>query len=262
MIQVGIVLLSFFAYGFLGWVHEVLYGLVLRRKLRNPGFLTGPILPIYGIGAVVIVFLLAPNVPNPFLLFAGSVVVCTVIEYVGHLLLDVILHVRLWDYRDRRLNLQGRVCAEASLGFGILALLLVYVIEPALAALLGLLPDAAAVALAFTLLGLFAADLASAVVGAVRLRPEAEAIAQSFAELQQRFEQRLEERGAAVDEGVRNWRRRRSRIVLEWQARTVRRWRLAFPHAHLAPRREGPPPRPGGRGDGRGRRADRVRGET
>lgn len=254
MIELSVVLLVFFAYAFLGWVHEALYALVVERKLRNPGFLTGPILPIYGIGALAIVGLLAPNIPNPFLLFAASVVVSTVIEYVGHLLLDVTLHIRLWDYQDRRLNFQGRVCAENSLGFGILALLLVYVIDPALTGLMELLPDAAIIALAFSLLGLFAADFASAVVGAARLRPEAEAIAQSFAELQQRFEQRLEERGAAVDEGIRSWRRRRGQAVLEWQARTMRRWRLAFPKARLAARRGGPPPRV----DGGGRRPDRV----
>jgi uncharacterized membrane protein len=187
---VSLYLLYFFVYSFLGWVHEVLFSLTFAHKLRNPGFLTGPILPIYGIGAVAIV-IVAPYIENPFLVFVASAVIATVIEYVGHLVLELIFHLRLWDYSARRFNLQGRVCLENSLGFGVLALLVVYVVHPFIARIFEPLSTTVAIAVAFTLLGILLVDLASSVWTLVKLRPEVDAIRGSFGELQQRAEARI-----------------------------------------------------------------------
>lgn len=192
MYLLSLYLLYFFVYAFLGWVHEVLYSLVFARKLRNPGFLTGPILPIYGIGAVAIV-IVGPYIENPFVVFLASALIATVIEYTGHLMLDLLFHLQLWDYSKRRFNLQGRVCLENSLGFGMLALLLVYVAHPLLERILERMPEAAAIAVAFTFLGIVLVDLAGSVWTLIRLRPEVDALRESFAELQQRAEVQLME---------------------------------------------------------------------
>jgi uncharacterized membrane protein len=125
------ILLSFFAYAVLGWLHELVYGVVIERRLRNPGFLYAPMLPIYGIGALAISALLVPVGKDPVAVFLGGVLITSTVEYLGHVLLER-AGVQLWDYSSRRFNLNGRICLGNSLGFGVLALLVIYVIDPAL----------------------------------------------------------------------------------------------------------------------------------
>ena len=231
---VSLYLLFFFVYALLGWVHEVLYSLLVARRLRNPGFLTGPILPIYGIGAVAIV-LVAPYIENPFLVFVSSAVIATVIEYVGHLLLELLFRIRLWDYSGRRFNLQGRVCLENSLGFGMLALLVVYIVQPLIGRAIGLVPETAVIAVAFTLLGILLVDLAGSVWTLIRLRPEVDAIRESFAELQHRAEAQILELHEASD-GLQQRLDHRRLNLLKAHRQNIRRLRMAFPDAVMSRR--------------------------
>ena len=54
------IFLFFFLYCFLGWVFESTYVSVMERKLTSRGFLRGPVIPIYGFGAMIIVFATTP----------------------------------------------------------------------------------------------------------------------------------------------------------------------------------------------------------
>lgn len=237
MYLIGLYLLYFFAYSALGWVHEVLYSLVFSRKLHNPGFLIGPLLPIYGFGAVAIVAV-APYIENPFLLFVASAFIATLIEYVGHLLLSSMFHIQLWDYSRRRFNLQGRVCLENSLGFGMLALLVVYVVHPPLARLFSGFPETAVIAVAFALLGAVLVDLGSSVWTLIEFRPEVGALRESFAEMQHRAQIRLLEVQALTD-------RVQQRLdgprltLLQAHNRNLNRLRKAFPDAVFVRGRSG-----------------------
>jgi uncharacterized membrane protein len=141
-------LLFLACYGFLGWVAEVLYVFATSRphRLQNRGFLAGPFLPIYGIGAIALLLLVYPYVGNPFLAFVASVAITSTLEFVTHLVLDKLFHIKLWDYSSRPFNLRGRICLQNSLLFGVLALLLIYVIHPTLSAFLDGLPATVAIA--------------------------------------------------------------------------------------------------------------------
>lgn len=78
----------FFLYSFLGWLAEVAFSAVSRKKFINTGFHTGPICPIYGVGILFILHFLEPLRDNLFFLFVGSTVVATVLEYVTNRLLE------------------------------------------------------------------------------------------------------------------------------------------------------------------------------
>ena len=170
MYTFSIYLLYFLFYSFLGWIHEFFFFLVAEKRFRNGGIVIAPLLPVYGIGAVSILLLLQPYVHNPFAIFVLSVILASVVEYIGHYAMEKWFHVLLWDYKDKPFNLNGRICLENSLGFGILALFVVYVAHPFIASLVGIIPQKLAVLLAIILGVLFIIDVANAWMSMIKLR--------------------------------------------------------------------------------------------
>ena len=170
MIAISVNIIYFFIYSFLGWVQEILYFLVTERRFRNGGIVIAPLLPIYGIGALSILLFLQPYIHNPFLVFLLSAILASVIEYIGHYAMEKWFHVLLWDYKDKPFNLNGRICLENSLGFGILALFVAYVAHPFIASLVGIIPQKLAVLLAIILGVLFIIDVANAWMSMIKLR--------------------------------------------------------------------------------------------
>lgn len=187
MYEFSIVLLYLAACSFLGWVAEVLFVLVTAHKLQNRGFLTGPFVPIYGFGALLLIYVVDPLLDNPFLVFLASVLAASALEFVTHLLLDKVFHVRLWDYSGKRFNLQGRICLENSLLFGVLGLLLIYVIQPA-SNVLRDLPHEVVIAIAFFLIGILIIDAANSIRSLAKVRPVLDQLHGTLAEAHQRVE--------------------------------------------------------------------------
>lgn len=130
MYSLGLLIIYFYIYSFLGWVSEMFVFKFTENRFRNGGFLNAPILPVYGVGAVTILATVGPYAQNPFYVFTLSVIIASFIEYIAHLLLDKMLNVQLWDYSNIKFNLEGRICLKNCLGFGILALLIIYVVQP------------------------------------------------------------------------------------------------------------------------------------
>lgn len=120
----------FFIYCFVGWLCEVIYCAMLDKHYTNRGFLKGPYLPIYGSGALAVVYVVNPLVSNPFLIFIFGLLVCSVIEYIGSFILEKAFKIKLWDYSNHKININGRVCGLNSVLFGILSVIVVYVINP------------------------------------------------------------------------------------------------------------------------------------
>ena len=230
MYQASLLLLYLGCYSFLGWVAEVLYVFVTTRHLQNRGFLTGPFLPIYGVGALALLVLVAPYVDNPFLVFAASVLITSALEYTTHLVLDRVFHIKLWDYSGQRFNLHGRICLQNSLAFGALGLLLLYVIHPAVDDLAGALPPEVAIAVAWALFGVILVDSANSVRSLSKVRPVLD-----------RLEGTLGQAHAAIEADAGRHRDpsdARATIAHEVHLRTLRRLGRAFPHArsaHAAP---------------------------
>ena len=128
--EFAIYFILFFVYSFLGWVVEVINEIVTTKKFVNRGFLIGPYCPIYGFGGLFITVFLQRYKDDFIVLFILSIVICSFIEYFTSFILEKIFDARWWDYTDRKYNLNGRICLETLLPFGLLGLAMIYLINP------------------------------------------------------------------------------------------------------------------------------------
>ena len=122
--------LAFLTYSFLGWVCETVYCSIGQRKFVNRGFLNGPLCPVYGFGAMAVLFFLRPVRENLLVLYLSGVLVTSVIEYITGFLLEKLFATKWWDYSTYRFNIHGRVCLRNSLMFGVLSVIAARVIDP------------------------------------------------------------------------------------------------------------------------------------
>ena len=122
--------LLFFACAFVGWIYEAIYYYCLGWGFHNSGFFYGPIIPIYGIGSMLILLSASKLRCHPALVFIVSAAVTTALEYVVGKLLLVIADIRLWDYGEIKFNFEGLICLRCSLIFGALALVLISALQP------------------------------------------------------------------------------------------------------------------------------------
>ena len=120
----------FIIYSFLGWVMESIVRTVCEKKLINTGFLHGPVCPIYGIGAIIMLLFLDNFENKPILLFFIAIVILTFWEYIVGVLLEKIFHTKYWDYSKQKFNFQGRICLTNSVCWGVLGVLFVKYIHP------------------------------------------------------------------------------------------------------------------------------------
>ncbi|NMW84585.1 hypothetical protein HKO22_02355 [Peptoniphilus sp. AGMB00490] len=134
-------LMYYFIYAFVGWVVEVSYHAVTVGKFINRGFLSGPYCPIYGFGAISVIYFLTDIAEkNKFVLFLGSMLIATLIEFLSGFLLEKIFHERWWDYSDRKLNIGGYICLEFSVIWGMFCFLLYEAVHPVVRNLVDLIP--------------------------------------------------------------------------------------------------------------------------
>lgn len=122
--------LLFIIYSFIGWLIEVIGKLFEKHKFINRGFLVGPICPIYGHGCIVMILTLSKYKDNPLTLFINAIFICSLLEYFTSYFMEKIFKARWWDYSTKRFNLNGRICAETMIPFGILGTLVICVINP------------------------------------------------------------------------------------------------------------------------------------
>jgi uncharacterized membrane protein len=120
----------FIIYSFIGWIMEVVWNVFTDKKLVNRGFLIGPYCPIYGVGCLLLIFLLGRFKEQPVLLFFMSIIVCSILEYSTSYVMEKLFKARWWDYSEYKLNLNGRICAATMIPFGFLGVLVVYFINP------------------------------------------------------------------------------------------------------------------------------------
>lgn len=130
----------FLIYSIIGWVMEVIFTLFKDKTLVNRGFLIGPYCPIYGCGCVLIILLLKRYSNDFFVLFIMSMVVCSILEYLTSYIMEKLFKARWWDYSDRKFNINGRICLETMIPFGLLGCLLMYVINPFISGFISKVP--------------------------------------------------------------------------------------------------------------------------
>jgi uncharacterized membrane protein len=155
----------FLIYSFLGALIETLFRLVTEHHLYGiHGFLHLPIFPIYGIGALLIIFVLRNHVHHIVPLFFAGAILTTILEYIAHWLIELVFHEKIWDYSNTFLNIDGRVSLVSSIGFGLAAVALVYFIHPWLEKLFNKIPNRINVIIAIVVLLGVSTDIVVSVV--------------------------------------------------------------------------------------------------
>ena len=151
--------LLFFIFSFIGWCWEVSLHLVLDGVFVNRGALHGPWLPIYGSGGVLLLTLLNRVRSSPVKEFFCIIFVCGMVEYWTSYYLEMVYDgMKWWDYRGYFLNLNGRICAEGLLVFGIGGMVFVYIAAPLLDNRIRVIRKQVLVWSCLILLGMYAAD--------------------------------------------------------------------------------------------------------
>ena len=197
----------FMIYSFMGWVYETLFCTLKDGKWANRGFLYGPCCPIYGVGAVTVsavVYLLSEYGvrPEPWQVFAISVPGSAVLEYGTSWMLEKIFHAAWWDYSDCPLNLHGRICLFASLGFGFGGVLTVYVIAPFTENAVDAVPPIVLEFLALLVLSVFAADLTLTVTVLLHFDETVVRMENTFNHRMETFVDATVRRSARVKDGI------------------------------------------------------------
>ena len=136
-IQMGWIVLI---YSCLGWCCEVAFAALKTGKFVNRGFLNGPVCPIYGFGVLSVVLVLEPVKDNLLLLFFGSMVFTSLLEFIAGFAMERIFHDKWWDYSNNPFNIKGYICLEFSIIWGIACVLVVDVIHPIIMKLVNALP--------------------------------------------------------------------------------------------------------------------------
>ncbi len=220
-------LIFFFIYSFIGWIWESCYVSARKRRWVNRGFLHGPMLPIYGSGAVVILVSTIGVREHPWLIFIFGLVAATALEYVTGAAMERMFHVRYWDYSNQKLNVHGYICASSSLCWGVFSVLLVrFVHVPIERVVLGL-PLLASDIVAMVLTVAASVDLTQSFNEAMdfkRVLAQLEESKEQIRRLQERVlaasEEKLEEYRQRSDELVGEYRQRADELVAEYRKRS------------------------------------------
>ncbi len=139
VIQMLYYLNSFYLYSFFGFLLELCVKTFVFHRM-NSGILYGPWLPVYGFGAISVIFIMRFvfnrfQMPRWLKIICMFLLVCfflSLIEYLGGILIEGVFHKTFWDYRDMKFSLGKYVSLEMALLWGVCSLLIIYVIKPLL----------------------------------------------------------------------------------------------------------------------------------
>ena len=148
----------FIIYAFIGWCTEVSYAALDRGIFVNRGFLNGPYCPIYGCGVVIVVAALTPLKDNLLILFAGSFLLTSILEYITGFILEKVFHNKWWDYSNKPFNLHGYVCLKFSIYWGLACTFIMDVIHPIIYKGITMIPHILGVVLLCIIMSAFAVD--------------------------------------------------------------------------------------------------------
>lgn len=173
----------FFIYCFFGWIFESTYVSAKTGHFVNRGFLRLPLLPLYGTGAVMMLWVSLPVKDNLFLVYLAGVIAATILEYVTGWGMEKLFKMKYWDYSNQRFNVKGYICLSSSIAWGFLTIFLTEVVHrPIEQYVLGLPVMVNIIFVLITSL-LFAADTAESVKTALDLAKVLDAMTDMRAEL-------------------------------------------------------------------------------
>lgn len=199
--------LLFFFYCFCGWVWESCYVSLRQRRWVNRGFLHGPVLPIYGSGAIIILFVTLPVENDLRLVWLFGMLAATVLEYVTGAVMERLFQVRYWDYSKQKFNLNGHICLSSSIAWGFFSIFLVRFLHPPVGRLLADVPAWLVDPAAIVLTAVFSADVVRSVQDALDLKEILTRVTEENEDLR-RLAKRAEVAAAFAEDDLRKFRER------------------------------------------------------
>lgn len=184
-------LLFFYTYCFLGWIWETAFVSIKQRKYVNRGFLTGPFLPIYGSGAIIVLLATIPVKDNLWHVYWMGLAAATLLEYVTGALMEKIFKVRYWDYSKKKFNLNGYICLTSSVAWGFFSIIMIQYIHKPIENLFFRIPNQVQDILAVSLTMALSIDLTYAVRDALDLKEMLVHITENSEEIQ-KLQKRLD----------------------------------------------------------------------
>lgn len=188
----------FIIYAFIGWCAEVSFAAVDSGKFVNRGFLNGPYCPIYGCGVVIVVAVLTPIKESLFILFLGSMLLTTVLEFLTGFILEKVFHNKWWDYSDKPFNIMGYVCLKFSILWGLACTFIMKVLHPSIYKFITIIPHVLGIVLLSIIMTAFFIDLGVTVSTILKFNKRLKLMD----EVAQKMHQLSDEIGENIYEGV------------------------------------------------------------
>lgn len=175
----------FYLYCFFGWIFESAYVSFKEHRPVNRGFLRLPLLPLYGSGAVMMLWVSLPVKNHLLLVYLSGVIAATALEYITGYVMERLFKVRYWDYSHKRFQIHGYICLTSSIAWGFLTILMTEVIhQPVSRAVLAADPFVTKLSLSAVSI-LFAADTYESAKEALALGQALESMTRMRAEMEE-----------------------------------------------------------------------------
>ena len=120
--------LYFLTFAIIGWILETLFSFYSLGHFTKRGFLFGPLCPIYGWGALILIIFFSTYRKHNLKLFFYSAIIFSIFEYIVSFAMEAMFSLKWWDYTKEFMNLNGRISIFYSFAWGIIAILFINLI--------------------------------------------------------------------------------------------------------------------------------------
>lgn len=162
--------MKFILFSVIGYVAEMITCAIVEKRWTNRGFFCGPIIPIYGVGSLALIWVLSPFKESIILVALLGMIITTTLEYLTSYVLEKIFHNKWWDYKKEKYNINGRICLKNSILFAIGTPIILRVIDPYVSGLLRQIKDPVLYFIAGIIFIIFLLDVIYSCVVAYNLR--------------------------------------------------------------------------------------------
>ncbi len=193
----------FIIYAFIGWCTEVGYAALNTGKFVNRGFLNGSYCPIYGCGVVIVIAVLTPLKDHLVVLFIGSFLLTSTLEFITGFLLEYIFHDKWWDYSNFPFNIKGYVCLKFSIYWGLACTFVMDIVHPVIYKFITIIPHILGIVLISLFMGVFITDIVITVSTILKFNKRLKAmddIAKRIHKISDEIGEKVYEDVTAVDE--------------------------------------------------------------
>lgn len=177
------IVIYFVLFAIAGYICEVIFAAIVLGKFVNRGFLNGPWCPIYGFGVVIVAICLKPLSKSLLVLFIGSVLLTSVLEYFTGYILEKVFDQKWWDYSDEKFNLGGYICLKFSLLWGVACTAVVKLVLPAVDAVIRVVPHFVGLIVTGVIVAVMLIDLTATVVTIMGIKKKIRLIDSTVAKL-------------------------------------------------------------------------------